>query len=66
MMFIYKITHVKVCISIRKYNNVTGCANDAAACTPCLQPHRKIILTAILLKISQINLKIMYNQKIEK
>ena len=27
---------------------------------PCLEPHRKLILTAILLKFSQTNLEIMF------
>ena len=43
---------------------VTLAANDDAAYTPCLRPHRKLILSAILLKISQINLKIICIQKI--
>ena len=66
MIFIYKITEVKVCISLRKYQDVTLAANDAALYTTCFRPHRKLIFTAILLKILHINLKIIYIQKIEK
>ena len=51
---------------LRKYHDMTFAANDDAAYTPCLWPHKKFILTAILLNISQINLKIMYIQKIGK
>ena len=68
MMFKYKfkITEVTFCMSLRKYHDVTLAVNAAAAYTPCLRPHRKLILTAILLKISQINLQIMYFQKKER
>ena len=66
MMFIYKIIEVTNCVSLREYFDVTFAENDAAAYTPCLGPHRKLILTAILLKFSQTNLKIMHIQKIEK
>ena len=45
---------------------MTLASNDAAVYTPCLRPHRKRIFTALLLKILQTNLKIMYIQKIEK
>ena len=62
MMFRYKMTEEKFCLSLCKYNN----ANEADAYTPCLLLHKKLILTAILLKISQINLKIMYIQTIGK
>ena len=48
-----------------KYHDVTLAANDADAYT-CLRPYRMLILAAILLKISLINLKIMNIQKIEK
>ena len=51
-MFIYKITEGKVCILLRKYHDVALAANAAAAYTPCLRPHGKLILTAILVKIS--------------
>ena len=54
MIFIYKITEVKFCISLRKYRDVTLAANEASAYTPCSRPHRKLILTAMVLKISQI------------
>ena len=40
--------------------------NDAVPYTLCLQPPRELILTAILLKISQISLKIMYIQKLDQ
>ena len=53
-------------MSLHKYHDVTLAANDAAAYTPCLRPHWKLILTDILLKISEINPKTMYIQKIEK
>ena len=66
MIFIYKITVVKFCISLRKYRDVTLAANETSAYTQCSQPHRKLILTAIQLKFSQITLKIMAIQKIEK
>ena len=41
-------------------------ANEASAYTQCSQPHRNFILTAIQLKFSQINLKMMAIQKIGK
>ena len=66
MIFIYKITDVKFCISLRKYSDVSLAVNDASAYTPWLWPHRKLILTAMLLKFSQINLKMMAIQKIGK
>ena len=66
MIFINNIIEVKICVSVCKYPIVTIAENDAAAYTPGLGPHRKLILTAILLKFSQTNLKIMYIQKIEK
>ena len=54
MVFIYKIIGVKFCMSLRKYHYVIIAANEAARYTQCLRPHRKLILTAILLKVSQI------------
>ena len=66
MIFIYKITEVKFCISLRKYNDVTLAAKEVSAYTQCSQPHRKLILRALLLKFSQINLKMMAIQKIGK
>ena len=66
MIFIYKITEVKVCISLRKYRDVTLAANETSAYAQCSQPHRKLILTAMQLKFSQVNLKMMAIQKIEK
>ena len=65
-MFIYKITELKIWVSLREQHGVTFAKNEAAAYTPCLGPNRKLILTAILLKFSQTNLKIMYIHKIEK
>ena len=47
-------------MSLRKYHDVTIAINDAALYTPCLESHTNLILTAIPLKISQINLKIMH------
>ena len=49
MMFIYKITEVKICVLLLEHHDVTFAGNDAAAYPPCLGPHRKLILTAILL-----------------
>ena len=53
-------------MSVREHHDVTFAENDPAAYTPCLGPHRKLILTVILLKFSQTYLKIMYIHKIEK
>ena len=66
MIFIYKITEVKFCILLRKYCDVTIAANETSAYTQCSQPHRKLILTAVLLKYSESNLKMMAIQKIGK
>ena len=52
-------------MSLHEHHDVTLAENDAAAYMPCLGPHKKLIFTAILLKFSQINLKIMYIQKIQ-
>ena len=64
MIFIYQITEVKYCTSLRKYRDVTLAANETSAYTQCSQPHRKLILTAMQLKFSQINLKMIAIQKI--
>ena len=66
LMFLYKITEVKFCMSLGKYHDMTLAANNAVAYTPCLGPYKKLILTAVLLKFSQINLKIIYIHKREK
>ena len=66
MMFIYEITEVNFLMSLRKYHDVTIAINDAALYAPCLESHKNLISTAIQLKISQINLKIMHIQEIEK
>ena len=66
MIFIYKITEVKFCISLRQYHDVTLVANEASVYTPCSRPHRKLILTAMVLKFSQINIKIMAIRNIGK
>ena len=66
MMFIYKISEVKIRVSLRKHLDVTFVDDDLAAYTQCLGPHRKLIMTAILLNFTQTNLKIMHIQKIEK
>ena len=50
MMFIYNITELKICVSLRKHPDVTIAENDDAAYTPCLVTHKKLILTAIPLK----------------
>ena len=55
-----KILHVP------KYHDVTIAANDSSAYTEGLRPHRILSKTAILLKISQINLKMICIQKKEK
>ena len=60
MMFKYKITEVKYRVSSREHLDVTFAENDAAEYMPCLGPHRKLILTAILLKFSQTILKRMH------
>ena len=51
MMLKYKITKIKSCMSLHEYHNVTLVANDAAAYTPCLGAHKKLLLKAILLKL---------------
>ena len=53
-------------MSMRKYNDVRIAMNHAAQYIPCLESHKNLISTAIPLKISQINLKIMHIQEIEK
>ena len=53
-------------MSLRKYHDVSIAMNDAAPYTPCLESHKNLISTAIALKISQINLKIMHLWEIEK
>ena len=62
MMFIYKITEANFPMSLRKYHDVTIAINDAALYTACLESHKNLISTAIPLKFSQINLKIMHIQ----
>ena len=52
MIFIYKITKVNCGMLLHKNLNVTLAKNDAAVYTPCLGPHKKLILTAIVLKFS--------------
>ena len=64
MIFIFKITEVKFCILLRKYRDVTLAANEASVYTQYSQSHRKLILTDILLKFSQINLQMMAIKKI--
>ena len=55
-------------MSLLKYHEVIVASYNAAVNfnKQCLRPHRKLILTAILLKISQFNLKMIPIQKIEK
>ena len=65
-MFKYKTTKVKFSVSLRKHHEITIAETDSDAHTQYLGPHRKLILTDILLKFSQINLKVMCFQKIEK
>ena len=45
---------------------MTLAAYEVYVYTPCSRPHRKLILTAMLLKFSQINLKMIAIQKIGK
>ena len=51
-MFIFNITEVQICVSLCKHPDVKIAENDAAAYTPCLGPHRKLIMTAILQELS--------------
>ena len=53
-------------MSLRKYHDVALAANDAAAYTTRSRSHRNLILIAILLNFSGINLEMMYNQNIGK
>ena len=48
----------KNCVLLRKHHDVIFAENDAAAYMPCLGNHRKLILTAILLKFLRTNLTI--------
>ena len=66
MMLIYDITEVTFCMSLSKYHDEPLVAKDVFAYKPCSRAHKKFILTANLLKILQINLKIMNIDKIEK
>ena len=54
MMFVYKIAEVKICVSLREHHDITFAENGTAAYMPCLEFHRKLNLTSILLKFSQI------------
>ena len=47
-MSIYKITEVTICMSLHEHPDVTFAEH-----TPCLEPCRKLISIAILLKFSQ-------------
>ena len=60
------MTEVNFPMSLRKYHDVTIAINDAVTYTPCLDSHKNLISTAIPLKTSQINLKIMHIQELEK
>ena len=53
-------------MSLRKYHHMPIAANDVATDTRSVRQYKKLILTAILLKISQINLKMICIQKTEK
>ena len=66
ILFIYKITEVKICMSLWEHHDVTFAENDTAAYMLYLGPHRKLILTASLPKLSQTYLKTVYIQKMEK
>ena len=65
IMFLYKTSEVNICVLLREHPNVRFAENDAGAYTPCLGPHRKLILTAVLPKFSQSSVKIMYIPKID-
>ena len=52
-------------MSLCKYQDMIITASDTAAYTQYLGPHRMLILTAFLLKISQINLKKICIQKMK-
>ena len=53
MMFIYKIMEVKICVSLRECHGVSFAENEAVTYMSCLEPNRKLILTAILINFSQ-------------
>ena len=59
MKLIYKIKEVNISVSLREHHDAIFAEKEAAVYTPCLGSHRKLILTIILLKVSQTNLKIM-------
>ena len=60
MILIYKIKEVNISVPLREHDGVIFAEKEAVAYTPCLRSHRKLILTIILLKVSETNLKIMY------
>ena len=42
MMFIYKITEVKICVSLNERHEVTFAETDGAALTSYLGPHKSL------------------------
>ena len=64
-MSINKIIEIKICVLLREHHDVIYAENDAAAHTPYLGLHRKLILTAILRTFSRTYLNVMYIQKIK-
>ena len=64
MMFIYNITEVNFLMSMGKYHDVRIAINDTAPYILCLESNKNLISTAIPLKISQINLKIIHMKEI--
>ena len=66
MMFIYKITEVKFCASLREDHDVIFAEMTLLHIRHMIDSIDQLILTDILLKFSQTNLKIMYIQKIKK
>ena len=66
MIFLYKITEVNLLISLRKYHDVTIAIHDDAPYKPSLESYKNLNSTAFWLKISQINIKLMQIQEIEK
>ena len=65
-MFLYKITLVKKIANRYLISRHDTCCKCRCCLYTMFMTCRKLILSAILLKISKINLKIIYIQKIEK
>ena len=50
MMIFYKITKVNLCMSLRKNHDVSVTEKDAVVYRPCLDPHKKLIVTTFVFK----------------